>query len=86
MSKEFILLPHWMKTAESEFQMKWNYYIDLRQTSMALKLKFVKGRGYETYNTKEVREKKEQTEEAAAYEETEEDAPIQLEQSADLQL
>ena len=47
----------------------------MRQTYLALKLKIVRGRGYETYKTKEV--KKEQKEEAKAEEEdtAEEDAP-----------
>ena len=40
---------------EFEFQADRNYYVDLRQTYLALKLKLVKGRGYETYNTKEVK-------------------------------
>ena len=31
-----------------------NYYVDLRQAYLALKLKLVRGRGYETYKTKEV--------------------------------
>ena len=45
---------------------------------MALKLKLVRGRGYETYNTKEL--KKEHKEEAKAEEEetAEEDAPVPL--------
>ena len=55
-----------------------NYYVDLRQTYLNLKLKNVTGRGYETYNTKEV--KKEHKEEAKAEEEetAEEDAPVHL--------
>ena len=59
---------------EFEFQTDRNYYVDLRQTYLALKLKIVRGRGYETYNTKEV--KKEHKEEAKAEEEetTEEEA------------
>ena len=63
---------------EFEFQTDRNYYVDLRQTYLALKLKLVKGRGYETYNTKEV--KKEHKEEAKAEEgETaEEDDPVPL--------
>ena len=40
---------------EFEFQTDRNYYVDLRQTYLALKLKLVKGRGYETYKTKEVK-------------------------------
>ena len=39
---------------EFEFQTDRNYYVDLRQTYLVLKLKLVRGRGYETYNTKEV--------------------------------
>ena len=53
---------------ELEFQRDRNYYVDLRQTYLALKLKFRKGCGYETYNTKEV--KKEHKEEAKVDEET----------------
>ena len=61
---------------EFEFQTDRNYYVDLRQTYLALKLKFVKGRGYETYNTNEV--KKERKGEAKAEEEqtAEEDDPV----------
>ena len=33
---------------ELEFQTDRNYYVDLRQTYLVLKLKLVKGRGYET--------------------------------------
>ena len=40
---------------EFKFQTDLNYYVDLRQTYLALKLKLVRGRGYETYNTKEVK-------------------------------
>ena len=63
---------------EFEFQTDRNYYVDLRQTYLALKLKLVKGRGYENYKNKEV--KKEQKEEAKAEEEetSEEDAPVPL--------
>ena len=38
---------------EFEFQTDRNYYIDLRQSFLALKLKFVKGRGYDTYESEE---------------------------------
>ena len=51
----------------------------MRQTYLALKLKLVTGRGYETYNTKEV--KKEHREEAKAEEEEtaeDEEAPVPL--------
>ena len=40
---------------EFDFQTEWKYYVDLRQTYLALKLKLVRGRGYDTYNTKEVK-------------------------------
>ena len=61
---------------EFEFQTDRNYCVDLRQTYMAVTLKLVKGRGYENYNTKEV--KKEHKEEAKADEEetAEEDDPV----------
>ena len=38
---------------EFEFQTDRNYYVDSRQSFLALKLKFVKGRGYDTYESKE---------------------------------
>ena len=38
---------------EFEFQTDRNYYVDLRQSLLALKLKFVKVRGYDTYESKE---------------------------------
>ena len=34
-----------------EIQTDRNHYVDLRQSVLALKLKFVKGRGYETYES-----------------------------------
>ena len=52
---------------EFEFQRDRSYYVDLRQTYLVLKPKHVRGRGYETYNSKEV--KKEHKEEAKAEEE-----------------
>ena len=64
---------------EFEFQTYRNYYVDLRQTYLALKLNLVRRRGYETYNTKEV--KKEHKEEAKAEEEEtaeEEESPVLL--------
>ena len=64
-----------------ELQTDRNYYVDLRQTYLALKLKLVRGRGYESYNTKEVtKEHKEHKEEAKAKEEetAEEDDPVPL--------
>ena len=38
---------------EFEFQTDRNYYVDLRQCFLALKLKIVKSRGYDTYESKE---------------------------------
>ena len=35
---------------EFEFQMDRNYYVDLRQTYLVLKLNFFNGRGHQTYN------------------------------------
>ena len=52
---------------EFEIQTDRNYYVDLRQLFLALKLKFVKGRGYDTY---ESTEKKEQKDESAVFTET----------------
>ena len=40
---------------EFEFQTDRNYYVDLRQRNLDLKLELVRGCGYETYNTKEVK-------------------------------
>ena len=38
---------------ESEFQTDRNRYVDFRQPLLALKLRFDKGRGYDTYEKKE---------------------------------
>ena len=38
---------------EFELQTDRNYYVDLRQSFLALKLKFVRGRGYDIYQSKE---------------------------------
>ena len=59
---------------EFEFQTGRNYYVDLRQTYLALKLNLVRGRGYKTYNSKEV--KKEHKEEAKK------DDPLEKEEEA----
>ena len=40
---------------EFEFQTDRNYYVDLRQRYLVLNLKLVRGRDYQTYNTKEVK-------------------------------
>ena len=60
-----------------EFQTDRNYYVDLRQTYLLLKLKLFRGRGNETYKNKEV--KKEHKEDAKAEEEeTAEEEPVPL--------
>ena len=61
---------------EFEFQTDRNYYVDLRQTYLASKLKLVTGSGYGSSNTKEV--KKEHKEEANLKQEetAKEDAPL----------
>ena len=64
---------------EFKIQIGGNYYVDLRQTNLDLKLKFIKGRGYETYNSKEL--KKGNIEEAKVDKETvgeEQEAPVLL--------
>ena len=53
---------------EFEFQTDRNYYVDLRQSFLALKLKFVKGRGYDTCESKE--KKKEHKDESVVFIET----------------
>ena len=42
---------------EFEFRTDRIFYVDLRQTYLALKLKLVRDRGYETYNSKEVKKR-----------------------------
>ena len=54
---------------EFEFQTDLNYYVDLRQPFLALKLKFVKGRAYDTYESKE--KKKEHKDESVVFTERE---------------
>ena len=56
---------------EFDFQTDRNYYVDLRQSFLALKLKFVNGRGYDTYEGKE--KKKEQRDESVVFTETGDD-------------
>ena len=51
-----------------DFQTDGNHYVDLRQYFLALKLKFVKGRGYDTYESKE--KKKEHKDESVVFTET----------------
>ena len=47
---------------EYEFQRDWNYNVDMRQTYLALKLNFVKGRSYKTYFTQEYKKHREEAE------------------------
>ena len=61
-----------------EIQTDLNYYVDSRQTYLALKLKFVKGRGYETYNTKEVKKQHKEEPKADVETEEEQEAPVPL--------
>ena len=58
---------------EFEFQTcrNRNYYVDLRKSLLAFKLKFVKGRGYDTYESKE--KKKEHKDESVVFTETGDD-------------
>ena len=63
---------------EFEFQTDRNYYVDLRQTYLALKLKLVKGRGYGTYNTKEVKKEHKKQAKAEDEETVEEEEPVHL--------
>ena len=56
---------------EFDFQTDRNYYVDLRQSYLALKLKFVKGRGYDTYEKKE--KKKEHKDDSVVSTETGDD-------------
>ena len=57
---------------EFEFQTDRNYYVDWRQSFLALKLKFVKGRGYDTYESKE--KKKNNKDESVVFTERGEDS------------
>ena len=56
---------------EFEFQTDRNYCVDLRQSFLALNLKFVKGLGYDTYQSKE--RKKEHKDESVVFTETGDD-------------
>ena len=53
---------------EFEFRTDRNYYVDLRQSFLALKLKVVKGRGHDTYKSKE--KKQEHADESVVFTET----------------
>ena len=50
---------------EFEFQTDKNFYVDFEAVFLALKLKFDKGRGYDTYESKE--KKKEQKDESVVF-------------------
>ena len=63
---------------ELEFQTDGNSYVDLRQTYLALKLKLVRGRSYETYNSKEVGKEHEKEAKANDEKTAEEEAPVPL--------
>ena len=63
---------------EFEFRTDRNYYVDLRQTYLALTLKFVNGRGCETYNSKEVKKEHKEQSEMEEEETVEEEAPVPL--------
>ena len=56
------------KCIKFEFQTDRNYYVDLRLSFLALRLKFVKGRSYDTYESKEY--KKEHKDEPVVFTET----------------
>ena len=62
---------------EFEFQTDRNYCVDLRESFLALKLKFVEGRGYDTYKSKE--KKKEHKDESVVFTETGDDGEEQEE-------
>ena len=53
---------------EFEFRTDQNYYVELRQSFLALKLKFVKRRGYDTYESEE--KKKEHKDDTVIFTET----------------
>ena len=79
MNKKSILLPHSFENCkEFEFQTDRIYYVDLRQTYLVLKLKPVRGRGYETYFTKEVKTKHKQEAKADEEETVEVEATVPL--------
>ena len=62
---------------EFEFQTIRNHYVDLRQSFLALKLKFVKGRGDDTYESNE--KKNEHKDESVVFTETGDDEEEQKE-------
>ena len=78
-NKKLILPSHLIGGEESEFKTDRNFYVDLRQCYLAWKLKFVKGRGYDTYKSKEVKkEHKKDAKSDKATEDEVEEAPVPL--------
>ena len=65
---------------EFDFQTDRNYYVDLRQAFLALKLKFVKCRGYDTNESKE--KKKEHKDKSVVFTETRTDDEEEQEEVA----
>ena len=63
---------------EFEFQTDRTYYVDLRQTYLDLKLKLVRRRGYENYNTKEIKKEYKEVAKAEEAEREEEETPVPL--------
>ena len=63
---------------EFDFQTDRIYYVDLRQTYLALKLKLFRSRGNETYNTEEVKKEHKQEVKAEEEETAEKEAPVPL--------
>ena len=61
---------------ECDFQTDVNFYVHFTQSYLALKLKMVKGRLYETYNSKEVKNEHKQKTKADESMEEEEDPPV----------
>ena len=61
-----------------EFQTNRNYSFDLRQTNLALKLKFVMGPSYETCNTKQLRKVHEEDANLDVETEEEQEVPVPL--------
>ena len=64
---------------EFELQTDRIYYVDLRQSFLALKLKLIKGHGYETFESKE---KKEHKDESVVFTETGDDEEEEQEEVA----
>ena len=64
-----------------EFQTDRNYYVDLRQSYLALKVKLVEGRGYDTHKSKEAKKEhknEKQPTEAAANDEEDDTNSVPL--------